>query len=301
MKTQSPKISVLVIAICGESYLLRCLAALHNQVDVCHIEIVVAYDIRLRNIHEVQDKYPEIKMVTLEDMDTPEELSTLGINKTNGDIIAMTEDHCIPKEDWCKNIQEAYPLHHAAIGGVVDVSMEDAVSWALAYGDYYRYLPGTAEGPTQYFTVCNVAYKRSALEKIAKLWGNKFHEVTVNERLIKEGETLWLTPKLYVRQERKTRFLRAMVERYSFGILFGATRAVETPQKRAFYLAMSPIVPFLLIYRIAKSLLLQKKSHYPFFLKAMPILSIFTFAWSFGEFLGNILGNIPKKIYLAKH
>lgn len=293
-------LSVIVIAICSSTYLDRCLDALKRQTGVNEFEIIVVYDKRLEDIPSLNRKFPDVRMYTIKNMSTPEELATLGIRKAGGDIIALTEDHCIPEEDWCSNILEAHESPYAAVGGAIKCVTENMIDWAFAFCDYYRYLPPVPEGPSPYLTVCNVAYKRLALEKVVRAWGDKFHEVTVNDALLNGGETLWLSQKLTVCQKRNVGFFNALRERYSFGWLFGSTRAVSIdPQRRFLYFVAAPVIPFLLIFRMCKNVVLRKTS-IPIFIRAFPVIFSFTIAISFGEFLGNIAGRIPSEVYVAR-
>ena len=293
-------LSVIVIAICSATYLDRCIDALKRQTGVNEFEIIVVYDKRLEDIPLLNRKFPDVMMYTIKNMSTPEELATLGIRKAGGDIIALTEDHCIPEEDWCSNILKAHESPYAAVGGAINCVTENKIDWAFAFCDYYRYLTPVPEGKSLYLTVCNVAYKRRALEKVVRAWGDKFHEVTVNNALLNEGETLWLSQKLMVKQNRKVSFFNALRERYSFGWLFGSTRAVSIdPQLRLLYFVAAPAIPFVLMSRMWKNIVLRRTS-FAIFIRAFPAIFSFTIAITFGEFLGNIAGRIPSEVYVAR-
>jgi hypothetical protein len=289
-----------VIAICSTTYLVRCIDALKRQSGINEFEIIVVYDKRLEEIPSLNRKFPDVMMYTIKNMSTPEELATLGIRKAGGDIIALTEDHCIPEEDWCSNILKVHESPHAAVGGAIKCVTENMVDWAFAFCDYYRYLPPVPEGLSPYLTVCNVAYKRHALEKVIRAWGDKFHEVTVNDALLNGGETLWLSQKLIVCQKRNVSFFNALHERYSFGWLFGSTRAVSIdPERRFLYSAAAPVIPFLLIFRMLKNVV-SRRTSILIFIRAFPVIFTFTMAISLGEFLGNISGRIPSDVYVAR-
>lgn len=293
-------LSVIVIAIRGSTFLERCLEALKRQIGVGEIEILVVYDKRLKDMPLLNRKFPDVKMYTINDTNTPEKLATLGIRKACGNVIALTEDDFVPVKDWCVNILKAHESPYAAVGGAIECMGESIVDWAFVFCDYYRYLSPVPEGPSSYLTVCNVAYKRSALEKVVRALGNEFHETIANDALLMKGETLWLTPKLVVRQERKVRFFPAIRERYSFGLLYGSTRVASIdPKKRILYFVAAPVTPFLLIFQMWKNVALRRTS-IPIFIRAFPVIFSFTIAISFGEFLGNIVGRIPSEVYVAR-
>ncbi|RMF55041.1 MAG: glycosyltransferase, partial [Calditrichaeota bacterium] len=238
--------------------------------------------------------------VTTKGMQTPEELASIGIRQTQGRIIALTEDHCIPDKDWCEEIIEAHKETFSAIGGPVVISTEDPVSWAFAFTDYYRYLSPVPEGPTPYLTVCNVSYKRESLEKVSYAWKHHFHEVAVHEALLKQGELLYLTNRIKVRQWRELSFKEALHERYSFGRLFGSRRAIDIhPQRRIIYTIFAPLIPLLLFGRMVKNIVQRKNSLAQLFV-SFPYLWLFILSWSLGEFIGNLTGKSPSDIYIAR-
>ena len=94
---------------------------------------------------------------------------------------------------------------YPAIGGAVEKQTPDkTLSWAFYLADYLRYLD-PQEGPSDHLTDGNVSYKRAALEKIKHLWAEEFHENVVHAALAGNGGSLWLSPKIIVRQKRPSR------------------------------------------------------------------------------------------------
>lgn len=86
-----------------------------------------------------------------------------------------------------------------AVGGSVDKKDSDTtLNWAIYLSDFSRYMSPVNEGVSEYLTDCNVAYKREALEEIAHLWKDEFHETTVNWTLRDQGKILHMSPKVMV-------------------------------------------------------------------------------------------------------
>ena len=299
--SQHPELSVVIVTICGASYLAKCLEALSSQSCKQPFEIIVAYDERLPDVPSLQKKYPHVQMTTVHGMQTPEELASIGLRETHGRIIALTEDHCIPDTQWCEQILREHASSYAAIGGAVEIIAEDALSWAFAYTDYYRYLNPVPEGKTKNLTVCNVSYKREKLNRIADVWQHHFHEVAVNRGLQHIGEVLYLSGKLVVNQRRILTFRSAIHERYSFGRLFGSRRAIELiPRRRLLYTVFAPAIPLLLLGRMFAIVLKRKRRRRIFFI-SLPYLIILTLSWSLGEFIGNVTGRPPQEVYVARN
>lgn len=294
-----PALSVVVVSLCGAEYLKRCLTSLSRQEGVSGVEIIVVYDESLPGAGDISREF-RVREHCVPGMQTPEELASAGVKLSRGEVVALTEDHCIPDENWCQNILLSHAGPSAAVGGAVECLSHNIVTWAFAFSDYYRYLPPVPEGPAKFLTVCNVSYKRGALEKIAGIWKQDFHEVSVHQALRLNGETLWLTPGLYVSQKRKLTFLQAVRERYSFGRLFGSRRATEiTPGRRFLYTIAAPAIPLLLLGRM-KLIVFSRKRRRLMFYRALPALAVMTVVWSAGEFVGNLVGRLPRSVYIAR-
>ena len=71
------------------------------------------------------------------------------------------------------------------------------------------------------------------------------------------------------------------------------------PQRRLLYFAAAPAIPFVLISRMWKNIVLRRNS-FAIFIRAFPLIFAFTIAISLGEFLGNIVGRIPNEVYVAR-
>ncbi|HVF11306.1 MAG TPA: glycosyltransferase, partial [Abditibacteriaceae bacterium] len=60
------------------------------------------------------------------------ELWEIGINESQGDIVALTTAHCIPAADWIEQILKAHEKPHAGIGGAIENAPDvGSVQWAI--------------------------------------------------------------------------------------------------------------------------------------------------------------------------
>jgi hypothetical protein len=282
-----PPISVIVVTVGGHFYIPRCLDALTRQQGIEEVEIIVACDERSGDVQPLHEQYPDVRFLQLDRNRTFAELRAHGVKKSTGSIVALTEDHCIPEPDWCGQIVKAHSGQHAAVGGAVEKEVPDtAINWALYLCDYLRYSHPIVEGPSHSLTDCNVSYKKAALEAIADVWADEFHEPNVHLALKQRAESLWLSPRIVVRQQRSFNFYEALWDRFNFGRLFGALRLAESSfSKRLIYAGSSFILPLLLIGRIT-GLVFRKRRCIASFFRALPALVILTVVWASGEFLG---------------
>lgn len=294
------RLTVAVVGICGAGHLRRCLEALEAQVEAPPFDVVVVFDPHLRDIAQLQSSFPNVRMVSNEGQRTPLELASRAIRESAGDLVLLTEDHCVPRPDWVRRLFDAHRVDRAAVGGAVEVGDEvSSVDWAFYFVDFFRYATPKARGPAGTLTVCNVAYRRSCLEQIRGVWEAMFHETAVNDTLRARFGPLWMEPDARVRMRRHVRFGDALRERYAFGRLFGCTRLqfVGTG-RRWYYTCFAPALPVLLFGRMARVALPDLCLRRPF-VRSIPCLVAMVLAWSWGEWLGYLTRRRPGALTTA--
>jgi hypothetical protein len=84
-----------------------------------------------------------------------------------GEIVAWTEDHCLPAPDWCEKIREAHERNPDAemIGGaVVNGSQDNPMDWANFLCTFGPFVPPIKRPPGQRVpAVANLSMKRRAI------------------------------------------------------------------------------------------------------------------------------------------
>jgi len=291
----APDLSVVVVILGGPAYVPRCIDSLLQQDGEQVIEIIVPHDDRISGVDELRRRYPDVQFLHLAGERTYAELRAFAVRAARAKVVAITEDHCAPAHDWCSQIWNAHQERYAAVGGAVDKKRPDRLlNWAIYLCDFSRYANPVNEGPSEYLTDCNVSYKRAALESIAEIWREEFHETSVNWTLRDRGESLWLTPNILVHQQRSLGLGPALRERYSFGRLFASTRvaAVSFPKRIAYALA-SGLLPAILIARVARNVI-GKRRYMGEFVGAFPAVVLMASVWALGEFVGYLTGRAGK-------
>jgi hypothetical protein len=212
----------------------------------------------------------------------------IGLAAAQGKIIAMTEDHAVPDEDWCAAIWSEHQIKpYGVIGGSIRHQGVALLNWAAYYCDFIRYQPPFPPAAAAYVSDINVSYKRAALESCREVWQDFYHETWVHAKIKESGDILFLTPKLSVGYDRgPISFERLLSERFSWGRVFAGRRAQKTDSKLRFaYLVLSPGLAPLLLIRKFLTLYRRGQSLRPF-LAALPLTFSCLLAWSFGEFVG---------------
>jgi len=287
----APTLSVCIVVLQGQHKLLRCLNALDKQEYTSWFEIAVPYDQQFAEISDMAEAFPAVRFLPVKGRRTYAEMRALAIRSTGGTIVAITEDHCIPANDWVTSILAAHESSHAAVGGAIEKTMPDTnLNWALYLADYVRYDNPRTAGLAHTLTDCNVSYKRKALNRISEVWQIEFHEPEVHGALTANGESLWYSPSIVVNQQRSMTLKQAVRDRYAFGRLFGGRRIEGTSMfQRILYALLALPLPLLLTLRVAR-IVFPRRPYLSAFLKALPYLLLLNACWAWGEFVGYLTG-----------
>jgi hypothetical protein len=287
-RTETPELSIVVIVLAGGHHLVRCLDTLRKQAAPPPVEIIVPHDDQIPEGALPRRDYPEVTFLHVPGKHSYAELRTAAMRICRGRVIALTEDQCIPPENWCANAVAVHANPHGAIGGPVEkLSPDRPLNWAIYLRELGGYMPPMAEGPATALTDCNVTYKRAALEAIAPVWAEAFHEPQVHGAL-QRGPGLWLSPALLTYQQRSLKLSPALAERYAFGRLYGGLRAgTVSTGKRIVLILASPLLPLLLLLRVLSNVV-RKRRHLGACFAALPYLALFSLVWGWGEFVGYV-------------
>jgi hypothetical protein len=297
---RAESVTVAVVGICSAAHIERCLAALAVQEGAPPFDVVVVYDPHLDGVPATASRHPGVRFVSNEGQRTPLELAARAVREAHGELVFLTEDHCIPRRDWVRRLHEAQAPDRGAVGGVVETDPDATpVDWAFYYVDFFRYMPPVEAGPSPTLTVCNVSYRRRHLDRIASLWESFFHETAINDALRSRFGPLWLAPEAEVRMRRSVRFGDAVYERYAFGRLFACTRLeFAGAGKRLMYSLLAPGLPILLMGRMTGKAF-RSPAALPSFVRALPALTAMVLAWSWGEWLGYLTRRRPSSLVVA--
>ena len=293
-------VTVAVIGICGVAHIGRCLDALAVQAGAPAFDVVVVFDPRLEGVYALEERFPDVRFVSNLEQRTPLDLAARAVRESTGDVVVLTEDHCVPERGWLACLVDALKPGRAAAGGAVEIAADaDSLDWAFWFVDFFRYAPPIPEGPGASLTVCNVAYRRRDLDAIASVWETTFHETAVHREMADRFGSLWRAPGARVTMRRHVRFADALRERYAFGRLYGATRSTFIGRARWLtYAVLAPLLPVLLIGRMKLRALTTPGLRLPF-VRALPALTGLVIAWSWGEWLGYVTRTEPASTAVA--
>lgn len=290
---ESPTVSVIVASNRSRALLNSCLASLRLQCSRSSAELIVARAGTAAELQELRAAMPDVRFVAAPLTANIPELRGLGMAESTGDVVALTEDHCIADEAWVETLlQHAQDPADVIGGGMGNAQRERAVDWAAYFSEYGFFAetrPEPAIGAPPLITGANVAYKRRVVQDVLEWARQGEWENVAHNRLTANGSALRFIRTAAVYQNKNYQFTEFCVDRYQHGRDFARKRLrEERGSRRWLLLCASPLLPPILAWRVAKA---AAPTRWTIFLRALPATFAFLTAWSFGEAIGYLRGS----------
>jgi glycosyltransferase involved in cell wall biosynthesis len=290
-----PTISVVIASHREVALLDACLASIVPQCTRIGAELIVARAGEPDDVAGLARANPAARFVAAPAGATIPQLRGLGMAEATGDIVALTEDHCIADPHWLEALTR-HTGHDADVtgGGMDNAQRERAVDWGAYFSEYGFFAParddapGSAGGGATLLTGANVAYARSVVGEVAAWARQGEWENVAHQRLTARGRVLRFIPDAVIYQNKRYRFGAFCLDRYAHGRDYARTRlAQERSSRRWVLLALSPLLPVVLTFRVARA---AANRRWRTFLRALPATAAFLSAWAVGEAVGYALG-----------
>jgi GT2 family glycosyltransferase len=301
--TEEIVLSVVVGLISGrKDALSRCLRALEEQTVRSRMEIIVPYDAPVAEVVSLQVEFPDVAFICVDGLDTwaarggasrehHDRLRTVGLRAAKGGVIALTEDHAHAGRRWGEEMLDALRRHPTAgaVGGAVDCDSNRILNWAVWFCDFGRYQSPLPEGRSEFVSDSNVAYRRSALDRVEPVWRNDYHETAVHWAMVDGGFELRNAPRAVVWQARGGLTLKAALrERFVWARSFAGSRArLVPPPKRWLYAVLSPLLPIVMSWRLWR-ITTTRGTCQARFVRALPLIVALQGIWAIGECAGYV-------------
>ena len=293
-----PEFSILIGLVSTEDRerILQTLESLRRQQGSHNYEVIIA-DRRNDDVStQLDENYPEVKLINCPASTSLPELRTIALDASSGTYVIVTEDHCVPAEDWLASMALAFeeaPEGTVAVGGCVENGACDtALDWATFLCEYSYFLDPVEEGETTVLTGMNVAYHRSVFDGLdRKLLTSGFWETTVHPVLVEKSRKLYSTNKIKLYHSKKFSFGLFVRQRFIYSRYYAGSRYSRRQlMKRIAVCCATVILPVLLLYRSRKQIKAKNRLAAEFRL-AVPYLFLFYVVWSLGEMTGYIFGS----------
>lgn len=291
-KTDTPNITIVVASNRSRVLLNACLASLIPQCKRASAELIVARACTGWELVELRAAMPSVGFVAAPASATIPQLRGLGMAEATGDIVALTEDHCVADDAWVETLlRHANGSADVIGGGMGNAQRSRALDWAAYFAEYGFFAETRreqADSVQPLLTGANVAYKRRVVSEVAQWARQGEWENVAHNRLWARGSVQRFVSSAAVYQNKNYRFTEFCVDRYEHGRDFARKRLAENPgSRRWLLLCATPLLPALLTLRVARA---SARNRWTTFLRALPATFAFLTAWSFGEAVGYMRG-----------
>ena len=286
----APTVSVVVASNRDKALLQACLGSLLGQCQRLNAELLVARAGASSDVAALAKTYPSVRFVTAPADSSIPQLRAIGMGQAAGDVVALTEDHCIADENWVEALTQTANSDADVVGGGMDNARRSrAVDWAAYFAEYGFFATDRPEPQgTPLLTGANIAYKRHVIADVIAWAQDGEWENVAHTRLVARGSMLRFARTAAIYQNQTYSVSAFCVDRYEHGRDYARKRLVEDPAaKRWFLLAASPLLPALLTWRVARA---SARGRWGTFLRALPATVLFLTAWSVGEGVGYLRG-----------
>jgi hypothetical protein len=288
-----PRLSIVVGAVDAPGIgkaVTDCLTAIEAQLDPETVEVILAINSDELWAAEVRRRFPGMQVFVVPSARFVPNLWERGIEESNGEIVAITAAGFLPRRDWIEQIKAAHTSAAVAIGGAIEeLEPANLLAWAVYFCRYSQFMLPLASGEAVEIAGENASYERSALDACRASWRNGFWEPSVHAEIRKQGGHLSLAPAIVVDYSSTFGFGAFLRQRFWHGRQFGSARSRRVSSLlRLAYLLASPIVPLLLLCRIAGRVV-SKGRHVQKLILCVPLMTIFLCAWAIGEASGYLI------------
>jgi hypothetical protein len=214
-----------------------------------------------------------------------------GIRAAKAPVAVLTQDHAFMDENWAEILIEDHKQDWAVVGPhVCNANPVSMVSWADFYISYGEWASPVETGIKPHLPGHNSSYKVDILRKFDWELENAMEgESFFHRRLHGLGYRLLLDSRICLLHLNYETWRGWLPKRYYQGRQFAAAWSQYWNRKRRFlYIAASPAVPFLRLWRAWRNI--RRGKSIKFLLRLTPYLLIGLIAESCGHVLGYCLG-----------
>ena len=292
--SKKPLLSVVIASYNSEKTIEKCLRALVNQKNTKDFEIIVVDSSSDGTAQLVEKSFPKVNLYKLSEKKFPGGARNYGISQAKGDILAFTDTDCIVDKNWIDEIIEAHKVYpeHPAIGGAIDNgNQEDYVGWGAYFCEFSQWMPKVSKSLMVEIPTCCLSVKRWAFDKYGPFLDKGYcSDTAFNWRLGNDGHKPLLIPSVKISHINISRIRKFLSKELMHGQYFAKVRVSElkfSKFQRISFIIISPVLPFLLFFRIARRVL-GNRIYIKKFIRSSPLVFLGLIAWSYGEFNGYV-------------
>jgi hypothetical protein len=207
-----------------------------------------------------------------------------------GRVVAFTTGHCEVGDEWARALIAGIETGATGVAGALSLHPDaSATDEAVFYLRYSAFLTGANGGirKAEEIPGDNAAYRRDSLDRHASSFADGFWEVDFHRRIRAEGSYLAFVPDADVRFGPSAPLGSYVRQRFAHGCFTGSWRVQTGARSTWQVVGAAPLVPFVLMARIARRVLPRPADRSRFLHAVPPLLALAT-AWALGEAYGAV-------------
>jgi hypothetical protein len=285
-------LSIVTASGAGGDFLFQTLAALRPQLAAHDAELIVVDRVGDAHRERIRREFPEAKLVACDGAERPSvpAMRALGLDAAAGEIVAVIEEHKRPGENWVRAILDNFQEGDVAIGGpILDDEYTRRRDWVVYFSEYHNYMPPWQTADEGQLASANIAYDRAAVLRHRDVLETGWWEAVLHPALSADGRFRAI-PQMGAQHMGPFDYAYYLHQRYLLARAWAATERGRVGMGlRLAHILSAPIFPLFLLGRMTRSVL-DKRHLIGQFTKTIPLLVPALFAYTWGEFLGYLVG-----------
>ena len=285
-------VSVVVASGAGGEFLFRCLRSLTPQVERLGAELIVVDRMGVATRERIARAFPRARLLAApaEPRPTVPQMRRIGLEAASGSIVAVLEEHCTAPDGWLDAIVAGFRDDDAAIGGpILDDGYARLRDWCVYFSEYHNYLPPWGDVERYALNGANIAYDRARALRHRDVLDGGYWEVVLHPLLARDGK-FRAVEAAGARHTGPFDYRYYLRQRYLLSRVWGGTQRELVPAgKRLAHLVLGPLFPLFLFARVT-SRVLERRRLLGRYLATLPLLVPAWICYSFGEWLGYLVG-----------
>ena len=166
---RKPLISVVIPTYNERKRIRYCLASIFSQQSPHPFEVIVVDSSEDETQEIVKREFPDVKLIRRDQQTFAAEARNIGIDHAEGSVVAFIDADCVAEPNWLGAVARVRDCAGAAVGGAIILNSPTTVAGAALFAvEFSEYGRGSFRREIRWLPSCNLAVKRSTLDKYGK-------------------------------------------------------------------------------------------------------------------------------------
>lgn len=278
-------VSVIIPSYNSKKTIFNCLESIIRQKAEFEFEIIVVDSSEDDTALVLEQRFPQVKVIKLEQRAYPGEARNIGVKAASGSVIAFTDADCVACQGWLEKIYQRRQLDYVAVGGaILNGNCKSTLSWAEYFLEFSEFLPFSPLREVRTIPTCNISYKK---KEVFEQYGffplmRTAEDTTFNWMLIENGEKLLFDPSIKIAHIHNRNFKAYLRNQNLLGAGFAESR-MQTKMPGTIALKyLFPLLFFVRFWLITKRVITWNRQLLFRLIQSSPLVIVGLVAWNYG-------------------